>query len=140
MGHSGVPFDTGVTHADELLYLFSFPGALEGQQIVVKDRMVKLWTNFAKYGNPTPDEDKSYEALDIPKWKTLTPDEHHYMLMQDEFTVEDEYPDRWHINLEEHSDQPSGPSQEEYDAVIKDRDTYMAVMITFVVLTALTIL
>ncbi|CAL4067283.1 unnamed protein product, partial [Meganyctiphanes norvegica] len=152
MGHSEMPFETGVTHSDEMLYLFSFPGVLEGQQLVVKDRMVKLWTNFAKYGDPTPESNKSYEELNIPKWEPVTPVNHHYMLMQDEFTVELEYPNRWHINLEEHFEQPitststpttslpNGPSQEEYDTLASERDTYMAVMITFVVMTALSIL
>ena len=40
----------GVTHADEMMYLFSFPAQMDGQQEVVKDRMVKMWTNFAIYG------------------------------------------------------------------------------------------
>ncbi|XP_021698890.1 esterase B1 isoform X2 [Aedes aegypti] len=49
----------GVCHADELLYLFSStwmgtdvePGSREDK---FRSTMCKLWTNFAKYGNPTP--------------------------------------------------------------------------------------
>lgn len=48
----------GASHADDLFYLFNAhslpaiePGSLEDRCI---ERMVRLWTNFAKYGNPTP--------------------------------------------------------------------------------------
>uniref|UniRef100_A0A1A9ZHC1 Carboxylic ester hydrolase n=1 Tax=Glossina pallidipes TaxID=7398 RepID=A0A1A9ZHC1_GLOPL len=49
----------GVCHGDEMGYLFKFgffnlnldPNSLE---ILVKNRMVRMWTNFAKHGNPTP--------------------------------------------------------------------------------------
>ncbi|XP_018575290.1 juvenile hormone esterase-like [Anoplophora glabripennis] len=50
----------GASHVDDLGYLFKNdiippfqPGSIE--DISVR-RFVKLWTNFAKYGNPTPDE------------------------------------------------------------------------------------
>nr|UVK78555.1 carboxylesterase [Anoplophora glabripennis] len=49
----------GACHADDLGYLFKAiltppiqPGSIE--EISLR-RFVKLWTNFAKYGNPTPD-------------------------------------------------------------------------------------
>ncbi|KAI5635053.1 carboxylesterase family domain-containing protein [Phthorimaea operculella] len=43
----------GATHADDLMYLFKPLGLslFENQMI---DTMTTLWTNFAKYGNPTP--------------------------------------------------------------------------------------
>ncbi|XP_058835397.1 carboxylic ester hydrolase-like isoform X2 [Topomyia yanbarensis] len=51
---------SGVCHADELLYLFS--SSLMGTEVEVGSRadqfrstMCKLWTNFAKCGNPTPE-------------------------------------------------------------------------------------
>ncbi|KAJ8924090.1 hypothetical protein NQ315_006871, partial [Exocentrus adspersus] len=51
----------GTSHADDLGYLFKSaitpeikPGNLEDISL---RRFVKLWTNFAKYGNPTPDEE-----------------------------------------------------------------------------------
>lgn len=53
----------GVCHADELGYLFRTilteipsPGSIED---VAQRRMTRLWTNFAKYGNPTPYLDPS---------------------------------------------------------------------------------
>ncbi|CAH1284621.1 unnamed protein product [Diabrotica balteata] len=50
----------GVSHIDDLGYLFknaAFPSPKNGtiEEISVR-RFVKLWTNFAKYGNPTPNE------------------------------------------------------------------------------------
>ncbi|XP_050563389.1 esterase FE4 isoform X2 [Spodoptera frugiperda] len=50
-----------VSHADDLAYLF--PVKLFTQKVdktsdtfKLIDRVTKLWTNFAKYGNPTPDD------------------------------------------------------------------------------------
>ncbi|XP_018575302.1 juvenile hormone esterase-like [Anoplophora glabripennis] len=54
--------EPGACHVDDLGYLFKNdiippfePGSIE--DISVR-RFVKLWTNFAKYGNPTPDENE----------------------------------------------------------------------------------
>ncbi|XP_037027605.1 venom carboxylesterase-6 isoform X2 [Bradysia coprophila] len=60
----------GVCHGDELGYLFHFGFfnlSLEpsSPEIQVKKRMVSMWTNFAKYGNPTPlGRDDSTLAID----------------------------------------------------------------------------
>ncbi|KAL1122366.1 hypothetical protein AAG570_003771 [Ranatra chinensis] len=47
----------GPAHGDEAIYLFddkrSFP-ALRGDDLIMSVKLVKLWTNFAKYGNPIP--------------------------------------------------------------------------------------
>lgn len=63
----------GAGHADDLGYLFKNhrtpqikPGSQEDISI---DRMIKLWTNFAKYGNPTPEED---ELLQNIKWPSTS--------------------------------------------------------------------
>ncbi|XP_070851841.1 esterase B1 isoform X5 [Drosophila suzukii] len=70
----GIP-RPGVCHGDELGYLFKFgffnlsldPKSMEVQ---VKNRMVRMWTNFAKYGSPTPDiEDPSLTT----KWTPIDP-------------------------------------------------------------------
>lgn len=54
----------GATHADDLFYMFSqewLSGFFENKMI---ERITTLWTNFAKYGDPTP------EATDLlpVKW------------------------------------------------------------------------
>ncbi|XP_047005015.1 acylcarnitine hydrolase-like [Schistocerca americana] len=57
----------GAPHMADLDSLFSVPGS--GQNLdpasdeqKVRSAMVKLWTNFAKYMNPTPDEDPVIEG------------------------------------------------------------------------------
>ncbi len=40
-------------HSDELLYLFDF-NELNAEEQELKDIMTKYWTNFAKYGHPSP--------------------------------------------------------------------------------------
>uniref|UniRef100_A0A336MQG4 Carboxylic ester hydrolase n=3 Tax=Culicoides sonorensis TaxID=179676 RepID=A0A336MQG4_CULSO len=65
----------GTCHGDELGYLFHFgllnlslnPHSIETQ---VKYRMVKMWTNFAKFGNPTP-YGKDDDALNGVTWKPV---------------------------------------------------------------------
>ncbi|XP_063618830.1 juvenile hormone esterase-like [Cydia splendana] len=52
---------TFVTHADDLRYLFPpklYPVeiALNSTELRMIETVTTLWTNFAKYGNPTPDE------------------------------------------------------------------------------------
>ncbi|XP_035774123.1 LOW QUALITY PROTEIN: neuroligin-4, Y-linked-like [Anopheles albimanus] len=56
----GIP---GAIHADDLCYLFEPKSLVVGEipptshAITVRNRMLRLWTNFAKYGNPTPTVD-----------------------------------------------------------------------------------
>lgn len=65
----------GACHADDIFYLFG--GTLASQIDIDPDSrearmrklMCKLWTNFAKYGNPTPDSDDSINF----KWKPIEP-------------------------------------------------------------------
>lgn len=60
----------GATHGDELGYLFSYDifGKTNPQDQIMVDRMVTIWTNFAKYGNPTPTKT---DLLPI-KWEPTT--------------------------------------------------------------------
>ncbi|XP_061706847.1 cholinesterase 2-like [Cydia pomonella] len=51
----------GAFHADELGYLFDISymkDRLRDEDMLIIDRMTELWTNFAKYGNPTPKPSK----------------------------------------------------------------------------------
>lgn len=64
----------GVAHADDLFYLFPTfftpqikIGSEEDKHI---QRFVKMWTNFAKYGKPTPEND---EHLNV-QWKPTSHD------------------------------------------------------------------
>lgn len=69
--------EPGVCHADDLGYLFDselpmipkipvIPGSIEEKAI---SRYVRLWGNFLKYGNPTPDESEFGLT-----WKPVTKD------------------------------------------------------------------
>jgi carboxylesterase type B len=54
------PPEYGVAHADELFMLFKarvFPleTVYTDEDKATSQNMLKLWTNFAKTGNPTPD-------------------------------------------------------------------------------------
>ncbi|XP_013192666.1 acetylcholinesterase [Amyelois transitella] len=58
----------GACHADELFYLFSthWIGSLKENKMI--DTMTTLWTNFAKFGNPTPPQ------TEIPvRWPRVDP-------------------------------------------------------------------
>ncbi|CAH0589987.1 unnamed protein product [Chrysodeixis includens] len=52
----------GATHGDELFYMFSIPTKLNIERDMV-ERMTTFWTNFTKYGEPTP------ESSSLPKWE-----------------------------------------------------------------------
>ncbi|XP_026743717.1 juvenile hormone esterase-like [Trichoplusia ni] len=45
----------GATHADELFYLFSQHIVFSNFEKDMIDKVTTLWTNFAKYGDPTPE-------------------------------------------------------------------------------------
>ncbi|XP_063636035.1 juvenile hormone esterase-like [Cydia splendana] len=63
----------GAVHADELGYLFDcsfMKERLRDEDMLIGDRMTELWSNFAKYGNPTPKPSKL-----IPlQWPRVTQD------------------------------------------------------------------
>ncbi|CAO1433136.1 unnamed protein product [Diamesa hyperborea] len=66
----------GICHGDELGYLFYFGIFnvnldLKSSEATTKRRMIKLWTNFIKYGNPTPNG-KDDPTLAI-KWDSMDP-------------------------------------------------------------------
>uniref|UniRef100_W8BIG0 Carboxylic ester hydrolase n=1 Tax=Ceratitis capitata TaxID=7213 RepID=W8BIG0_CERCA len=66
----------GVCHGDEMGYLFKFgffnlsldPRSTE---VLVKNRMVRMWTNFAKYGNPSPKNEE--DTLLTTNWEPIDP-------------------------------------------------------------------
>ncbi|XP_060530356.1 carboxylic ester hydrolase-like [Cylas formicarius] len=48
----------GAAHADELQYLFRNNANASRADQLTRDRLLKLWTNFAKFQNPTPRNDE----------------------------------------------------------------------------------
>lgn len=58
-----VPFDGGVHHTNDLLYLFPYPpnaATLNERDTVMAKRMVDLWTSFIIEGVPS--------SPDVPHW------------------------------------------------------------------------
>nr|AJN91203.2 carboxylesterase [Cnaphalocrocis medinalis] len=76
----------GAAHTDELGYLYDmsfYDKANEADQLTI-DRMAALWTNFAKYGNPTP----GTSALLPVEWKPITNGSaSHYLEVDKELTA-----------------------------------------------------
>ncbi|XP_026744640.1 venom carboxylesterase-6-like [Trichoplusia ni] len=70
--------ETVACHADDLMYLFNahgvaLPLTVNSDDFKNIERMKKLWTNFAKYGNPTPDD-----SLGVI-WKLYTTENQDYL-------------------------------------------------------------
>ncbi|PZC80786.1 hypothetical protein B5X24_HaOG200160 [Helicoverpa armigera] len=82
----------GACHGDEMGYLFYFSRLNyrlddDSPELAVSRRMVQMWTNFAKTGNPTPDVD--YESVVDFKWPQVNNTEHiSYLDISGNFTVQ----------------------------------------------------
>lgn len=61
-------YEDSPVHADEVLFLFDsqrISKKFSEEEKKTEKNMVKLWTNFAKYGNPTP------SSQDLPNWNPI---------------------------------------------------------------------
>ncbi|XP_061706644.1 acetylcholinesterase-like [Cydia pomonella] len=76
----------GAAHADELGYLYDISymkERLRDEDMLIVDRMTELWTNFVKYGNPTPKLSKL-----IPlHWPRVTQDQLPYLEINTELSL-----------------------------------------------------
>ncbi|KAJ0182978.1 hypothetical protein K1T71_000954 [Dendrolimus kikuchii] len=74
-------------HMDELGYIFKndFQKDVEPtpQDLKMRERMVRLWTNFAKTGNPTPDESHYLPVT----WLPVTKDVQYYINLGSELSL-----------------------------------------------------
>ncbi|RVE47055.1 hypothetical protein evm_008239 [Chilo suppressalis] len=67
---SGFVNEPGATHADELFYMFNVKIPVVIQELIESDiikKVTTMWTNFAKYGDPTP---QTTSLLPI-KWRPI---------------------------------------------------------------------
>ncbi|CAH1106188.1 unnamed protein product [Psylliodes chrysocephalus] len=56
----------GVGHTEDLGYLFDFGHKGSDADYITRNRMVQLWTNFAKTGNPTPKKEALLQHIVWP--------------------------------------------------------------------------
>ncbi|XP_046994831.1 para-nitrobenzyl esterase-like [Schistocerca americana] len=91
----------GVSHSGELPFLFlrkdtEYNLDPESEEDRIRRNMLLYWTNFTKYGNPTPEADPVI-------WESYNNETRSYMLMQDNFTVahnkDGERMDFWNENV-----------------------------------------
>ncbi|XP_049791471.1 acetylcholinesterase-like isoform X2 [Schistocerca nitens] len=79
--NSAFPQYEGVTHADELKLLFYIPKMKQNltetsEEDITRRKMIDLWTNFAKSGNPTP------SPVDGVTWQPYGSDaQRHYLII-----------------------------------------------------------
>lgn len=76
------PIPHGVNHADEMIYLYIYPFPsdppfLDEREKKLSKKMIQVWTNFAKYGNPTPDDVQLLDGL--PKFLPYSRETEAYM-------------------------------------------------------------
>lgn len=80
---SGFWAEPGASHADDLMYLFSiFPVPTLFESKII-DRMTTMWTNFAKFGDPTPEKT---DLLPI-KWYPTNQSFTKTLVIDKEFTI-----------------------------------------------------
>ncbi|KAG0721624.1 hypothetical protein GWK47_046091 [Chionoecetes opilio] len=74
------------------------------------DRMTKVWTNFAKYGDPTPDvvsDTRDEWEGEIEKWLPYDLVNQNYMLVQDNFTMSLDFTTRWNYHSNRSTEEPT---------------------------------
>ena len=80
----------GINHADELLGLIVYPVPFNETERTMSKRMLKVWTNFATYGKPTPDDWNETEE-EIPNFPPYDRENQSYMRIDVNWTVERDY-------------------------------------------------
>nr|QYA71948.1 carboxylesterase [Anoplophora glabripennis]QYA72000.1 carboxylesterase [Anoplophora glabripennis] len=78
----------GVGHGEELHYLWRGSSNLQNPpkaDLLIRQRLIKLWTNFAKTLNPTPTEDP---VLQNVTWTPATPQTQYYLDIGQNLTIE----------------------------------------------------
>ncbi|XP_013187844.2 acetylcholinesterase [Amyelois transitella] len=82
----GFPMEPGATHIDELFYMFKFKmplinAFLERDMI---DKITTMWTNFAKYSDPTPE----ISGLLPVKWEPVRREDPRLLVIDKELSME----------------------------------------------------
>lgn len=87
------PIPRGVVHGDEMIYLFSWKlFNLSKEDWDLSWKMVNLWTNFAIYGNPTPE---GHAIEDVPTWPRFNQDDQPYLVIDKKPSLQNNYVNTW---------------------------------------------
>jgi carboxylesterase type B len=84
------PFAGGITHADDILYMFTQPLPQSTQDHEFSKIWCKFFTNFAATGTPTPSATGQY-----PLWPKFSVDEPYYMTVNITPSVSYYWPSSW---------------------------------------------
>ncbi|XP_023309808.1 venom carboxylesterase-6-like isoform X5 [Anoplophora glabripennis] len=80
--------EKGAGHAEDMVYLWKGLD-MNRKERLVQNRLTKIWTNFIKYGNPTPIMD---ELLQNVTWPSITtPDSAIYLHIGESLTLRQDY-------------------------------------------------
>merc|ERR1711970_1496267 len=92
------PIPRGVTHGDELIYLFS-TGVfnLNDEDWEVARIMSNLWANFVIHGDPTPPGFEFPDGIVVPDWPLWLDTEKKYLTIDSAPAVNSEYLNTWTI-------------------------------------------
>jgi len=92
------PIPRGVTHGDELIYLFS-TGVfnLTEEDWKIARIMSNLWANFVIHGDPTPPGFEFPDGIVVPDWPLWLDTEKKYLTIDSAPAVNSEYLNTWTI-------------------------------------------
>ncbi|KPJ14934.1 Esterase FE4 [Papilio machaon] len=84
---AGYAEENGACHADELFYLFNallLPFRINKKDMELIDTMTTLWTNFAKYGDPTPNSKLNNRHF---RWMPSTKKQINFLYINDDLKM-----------------------------------------------------
>lgn len=90
LGEDAPPITPGITHADDLMYIFNMPVFPSATDTAYSKIMSEMWSNIAKYGNPTPNATETY-----PLWPRYTVEDQQFMKLNVTSRVSTGYPSTW---------------------------------------------
>jgi len=104
-----VPVPHGVSHGDEMIYLFvypfpSIPPGLNKTEEEFSKKMLQVWTNFVKFGDPTPDDVPLLDG--IPKFLRYNPVDEFYTAIDDVWRTESDYTLTYTVTVDELNNNP----------------------------------
>ncbi|CAG7816018.1 unnamed protein product [Allacma fusca] len=89
-GEDSPPINPGITHADDLMYIFPMPVIPSPTDTAFSKIMSGMWSNFAFTGNPTPSPSEQY-----PTWPKYTVKDQQYMRLNITSRVDVSYHSSW---------------------------------------------